>query len=80
MGFYGAYNYSGLVSQVSGFITVSVSLSLLSVSVRRVLAVISTLLDLGAEESRVLKYVKPPRCGEASRKPRALSWKTNPCH
>ena len=25
-------------------------------------------------ESRVLRRVEPPRCGEASRKPRALSW------
>ena len=31
------------------------------------------LLDLRAEESCVLRYVKPPRCEEASRKPRALS-------
>ena len=35
------------------------------VSVRRVHIVLSTLLDLRAEESRVLRYVKPPRCGEA---------------
>ena len=48
--------------------------SLLSVSMRRVLVVISTLLDLRAKESRVLRQVKPPRYGEASRKPRALSW------
>ena len=40
---------------------------------RRVLVVISTLLDLTAEESRVLGHVKPSRYGEASRKPRALS-------
>ena len=48
--------------------------SLLSVSMRRALVVISTLLDLRAKESRVLRQVKPPRYGEASRKPRALSW------
>ena len=33
----------------------------------------SRLLDLKAEESRVLKHVKPPRYGEASGKPGALS-------
>ena len=32
----------------------------------------SRLLDLRSEESRVLRHVKPPRCGEATRKPRAL--------
>ena len=31
------------------------------------------LLDLRAEESRVLRHVKPPRCKEASRNPRSLS-------
>ena len=31
------------------------------------------LLDLRAEESRVLRHVKPPRCGEESRRPHALS-------
>ena len=48
--------------------------SLLSVSVRRVLVVFPTVSDLRTEESRVLRYAKPPRHGEASRKPRALSW------
>ena len=38
----------------------------MSVSVRRVHVVLSTLLDLRAEESRVIRHVKPPRCGEAS--------------
>ena len=47
--------------------------SLLSVSARRVLVVILTLLDLRAEESHVLRRLKPPRCGEASKKHRALS-------
>ena len=47
---------------------------LLSVSVRTVVVVISTLLDLRAEESRVRRHVKQPRFGDASRKPRALSW------
>ena len=64
MGFYGAYNYSDLVRQDS----------LLSVSGRRVLIGISTLLVLTAEDSRVLRHVKPPRYGDASRKPRALIW------
>ena len=36
--------------------------------------VFSILLDLRAEESRVLRHVKPPRFGEASRKPNARSW------
>ena len=45
----------------------------MSVSVRRVHVVLSTLLDLRAEESRVVRHVKPPRYGEASRRPRALS-------
>ena len=45
----------------------------MSVSVRRVHVVLSTLLDLRAEESRVVIRVKPPRYGEASRRPRALS-------
>ena len=63
---YGAYNYSGLVRQASGFSNVSVS-------VRWVHVVLSTLLDLRAEESRVVRQVKPPRCGEASGRPRALS-------
>ena len=30
-------------------------------------------MDSGVEESRVQRQVKPPRSGEASRKPRALS-------
>ena len=34
---------------------------------------LSGLLGLRAEESRVIRHVKPPRCGEASRKPRALT-------
>ena len=63
-GFYGAYNYSGLVRQVSGFSNV--------VSVRRV-HVVLWLLDLRAEESRVVRHVKPPRCGEESSRPHALS-------
>ena len=32
----------------------------------------STLLDLRAVESCVIRHVKPPHYGEASRKPRAL--------
>ena len=48
--------------------------SLLSVSGRWVLGVVSTLLDLRAAESRVIRHLKPPCCGEASRKPRILSW------
>ena len=48
--------------------------SLPSVSVRMVLVVFSTLLDLRAEESRFLRRMKPPRCGEASGKPCALNW------
>ena len=43
----------------------------MSVSVRRVHVVLS--IDLRAEESRVVRHVKPPRYGEASRRPRALS-------
>ena len=39
----------------------------MSVSVHRVHVVLSTLLDLRAEESRVVRHVKPPRCGEESR-------------
>ena len=46
--------------------------SLMSVSVRRV-HVVSWQLDLRAEESRVLRQVKPLRCGEESRKSSALS-------
>ena len=34
---------------------------IMSVSVRRVHAVLSTLLDLRADESRVVRHVKPPR-------------------
>ena len=34
---------------------------------------LSRLLDVTAEESRVVTHVKPPRCGEASKEPRALS-------
>ena len=34
---------------------------------------LSGLLDLRAEESRIIRHVKPPRCGEASRRPHALS-------
>ena len=45
----------------------------MSVSVRRV-HVVSRLLDIRAEESRVVRHVKPPCCGKASRRPRALSW------
>ena len=45
----------------------------MSVPVRRVHVVLSTVLDLRTEESRVLRHVKPPRYGEASRRPRALS-------
>ena len=40
--------------------------SLLSVSMRRVLVVFSTLLDLRAEENGVLRHVKQPHYGEAS--------------
>ena len=43
---------------------------LMLVPARRV-HVASRLLDFRAEESRVLRHVKPLRCGEASRKPRA---------
>ena len=60
MGFHGAYNYSGLDS-------------FLSVSVRGLVVVFSDLLDLWAEESRILRHVKPSRCEEASRKTRALN-------
>ena len=45
----------------------------MSVSVRRVHVILSTLLDLRAEERRVVRRLKPPRCGEVSRRPRALS-------
>ena len=65
-GFYGAYNCYSLVRQLSGFITVSVSVSG-NMSQSR-------MLDLRAEESCVTGHMKPPHCGEASRKPRALSW------
>ena len=61
--FYGVYNYSGLVRKVSDFV--------MSVSVCRV-HVISRLLDLRVEESRVVRQVKSPHCREATRKPRAL--------
>ena len=44
----------------------------MSVSVRRVHVVLSTLPDLRADESRVVRHVKPPRCGEASSRPHAL--------
>ena len=46
--------------------------SVLSVSVGRVHVVSRLLLDLGAEERRVIRHVKLSRCGEASRKPRSL--------
>ena len=62
--FHGAYNYSGLVRQVSRFSNVSVS-------AWRYMSY-SRLLELGAEQSRVVRHVKPPRCGEASRRSRAL--------
>ena len=45
----------------------------LVMSMRRVRVVLSTLLDLRAEKSRVVRHVKPPCCGEASRKPCARS-------
>ena len=45
----------------------------LVMSVRSVHVVLSTLPDLRAEESRVVRHVKTPRYGEASRRPRALS-------
>ena len=48
--------------------------SLTSVSVRMVRVVFSSRLDVRADESRVIRHVKPLRCGEASRKPRVLSW------
>ena len=54
--------------------------SLTSASVRRVYIVFSTLLNLSAEESRVLRHVKPPRCGEASRKASRTSLGSNPSH
>ena len=44
--------------------------SLLSVLMRRVHVVFSTAGFMGGGKPR---HVKPPRCGEASRKPRALS-------
>ena len=47
--------------------------SVLSVSVRRV-HVVSTTAGFNGEESRALRHKKPPRRGDASRKPRALSW------
>ena len=40
----------------------------------RLLVVFSALLDLWAQKSRDRRHVKLPRCGEASRKPRALNW------
>ena len=46
----------------------------MSVSVLNVLVVFSTVLDLRAAESRVLRHEKLLHCTEASRKPRALSW------
>ena len=61
-GLYGTYNWYGLLCLVSGFITISVS-SYTSYF---------GLLNLRAEERSVLPQVKPLRCGEASRKPRAL--------
>ena len=64
--FYGAYTCYGLVRQVSGFISVGVSVY---GSYR--------ILDcwiLRAEETLVQRHVKPPRRGKVSRKPRALSW------
>ena len=48
--------------------------TVMPLSARRVHVVFLTLQDLRAEESRVLRHVKPPGDGEASRKPRALSW------
>ena len=45
----------------------------MSVSMRRVHVVLSALLDLLAEESRVVRHVKPPRWRETSRSLRALS-------
>ena len=47
--------------------------SLLSMSVRRIHVLFSN-AGLRAEKSRVLRHVKPPRCGEVSTKPRALNW------
>ena len=47
--------------------------SIISVSVRKVNVVFSTVGFLRPEESRVVKHVKRPRSEEASRKPRALS-------
>ena len=53
-----------LVSQVSGLITVSVS--------AYDICLFRPLDRLSADESHTIRHVKPPRCGEASRKPRAL--------
>ena len=60
MGFCGAYNCYGLVRQVSGSITGRCQwVGYMSYS---------PLLNLRAEESCVLRYVKPPHRGYASRK------------
>ena len=40
--------------------------------VSRFVNVVSGLLDLRAEENRVLRHVKPSRCGEPCGEPRAL--------
>ena len=69
------YVCMGYMALITGLILCARSQDLLlSVSVRRVLVVISSLLDLRAEKGRVLRHVKLPRNEEASRKPRALSW------
>ena len=61
--FYGAYNHSGIVRKVH-YRQCQCGGYISS----------SRLLDLRAEESRVIRHVKPLHCGEASRKPKALSW------
>ena len=35
---------------------------------------VSRQLDVRAQESNVIRNVKPPRCGEVSSKPHTLSW------
>ena len=64
-GLYGAYKYNGIVLQIFMFHTMSVSVCRIHVEV----------LTAGFkdEESYVVRHVKPPRCGEAFNKPRALS-------
>ena len=63
----------GFVAHITALVLCSRSRdSELSVSLRSIAYMsCSRLLDLRLKESRVLKYVKPPFCREASRMPRA---------